>query len=115
MITAKVLYILISLPPNTTHPLPAFSSPSYEHDSIAHVSYGEPGLPPIRHSSSLELAPKFNPEPTISLPPGLTNMYSLPHGDVVCSIATSGVDAALIYTGGLVNFIYLFILDKLTS
>ncbi|KAI0217339.1 Transducin-like enhancer protein 3 [Massospora cicadina] len=80
------------------HPKQHFSSPMREPEHPKAL-YDVPSATgrtesfPELGRSLVEPPPKANP--------GLRTIHTLPHGDVVCSIASSGLDASLVYTGGL--------------
>ncbi|KAJ9049280.1 Transducin-like enhancer protein 2 [Entomophthora muscae] len=74
--------------------LPGHSSPTLEPDQPkALIALGRPDVPLDFSKSQANQSKKANA--------GIQSLFNLHHGDVVCSITSSGQDANFIYTGGL--------------
>lgn len=90
---------ILNIPPPSSQNATTYNSPHFDQENSRHgpsrdlIHPSRHNLPPDAHIRPLE-AP-------MSGSSGLQLMYTLPHGEVVCSIATSGQNANFVFTGGM--------------
>lgn len=90
---------LLSHPPPSSQNVTTYNSPLFDQESLRHAPPRDL-LHPSRHNVPSDSLGRPL-EPPLLGSCGLQLLYTLPHGEVVCSIATSGLNANFVFTGGM--------------